>query len=118
MSRSLTVRAGGSSFPFRSQGVRFGVSHWPGAPAASVNAPLHAVPAAGGAPPLRAGATGLDDRANAAEKEGNMKLPSLIELLQLSRVELCDQLAQLTDAHLDIPEGLDERALSHALTFA
>ncbi|WP_166796092.1 hypothetical protein [Methylocella tundrae] len=47
-----------------------------------------------------------------------MKLPSLIELLQLSRVELCDQLAQLTDAHLDIPEGLDERALSHALTFA
>ncbi|VTZ26948.1 conserved hypothetical protein [Methylocella tundrae] len=41
-----------------------------------------------------------------------MKLPSLIELLQLSRVELCDQLAQLTDAHLDIPEGLDESVVA------
>ncbi|WP_174511299.1 hypothetical protein [Methylocella tundrae] len=39
-------------------------------------------------------------------------MPSLIELLQLSRVELCDQLAQLTDAHLDIPEGLDESVVA------
>lgn len=37
-----------------------------------------------------------------------MKLLTLPELLRLSRVELCDQLASLTNAFPDYPEGSDD----------
>jgi hypothetical protein len=37
-----------------------------------------------------------------------MKLYSLTELLRLSRVELCDQLATLTNAFPDYPEESDD----------
>jgi hypothetical protein len=37
-----------------------------------------------------------------------MKVLCLIALLQLSRVELCDKLAQLTNAYPDIPESSAE----------
>ena len=41
-----------------------------------------------------------------------MKVLSLIELLQLSRIELCDKLAQLTNAYPDIPEGSAESQIA------
>lgn len=37
-----------------------------------------------------------------------MKIYSLIELLHLSRIELCDQLARLTNALPDQPPGSDD----------
>ena len=47
-----------------------------------------------------------------SSKEENMKVLSLIELLQLSRVELCDKLAQITNAHPEIPEGSAESQIA------
>ncbi|OQW54900.1 MAG: hypothetical protein A4S14_14705 [Proteobacteria bacterium SG_bin9] len=41
-----------------------------------------------------------------------MKTLSLIELLRLSRIELCDQLATLTNAFPDIPEGSEDHAVA------
>lgn len=43
-----------------------------------------------------------------------MKVLSLIELLQLSRVELCDKLAQLTNAYPDLPEGSADRFVAQS----
>lgn len=37
-----------------------------------------------------------------------MKLLSLTELLQLSRIELCDRLAQLTNLYPVLPDGSAE----------
>ena len=45
-----------------------------------------------------------------------MKLMSLIELLRLSRVELCDELARLTNTLPDFPEGsAEDHVIRHNL---
>jgi hypothetical protein len=75
---------------------------------ASAGRSFTAVAAASGAPALSRRQDGSSPRVCGLNKEENMKVLSLVELLQLSRVELCDMLAQLTNVYPCIPEGSDE----------
>jgi hypothetical protein len=58
-------------------------------------------------------AQGLHQKAaiGAVEKmEETMRVLTLFELMRLSKIELCDLVARITNAFPDLPEGSPERA--------